>query len=142
PLAAASATTTFFGRMFMAVYILYMTRDLGLGAMGVGLVLATGGIGSLVGSVLATPANRWLGIGPTLIASQLVFGLSGLLVPLALLVPRIALEMIVASEFLQWMAIVVYYIDNVSVRQASTPDRLYGRVNATIRTFAGGMMPL
>jgi hypothetical protein len=39
-------------------------------------------------------------------------------------VPSIALQMIVVSEFLQWMAIVVYYIDNVSVRQASTPDRL------------------
>ena len=40
-----SATTILFGHMFMAVYVLYMTRDLGLGAMGVGLVFATGGVG-------------------------------------------------------------------------------------------------
>jgi MFS family permease len=33
---AASATMNFFGRMFLAVYVLYMTRDLGLGPVGVG----------------------------------------------------------------------------------------------------------
>ena len=60
-LAAASATMNFFGRMFLAVYVLYMTRDLGLGAVGVGLVLATGGIGSLAGALVAGPVTRRLG---------------------------------------------------------------------------------
>jgi MFS family permease len=141
-LVAASATMNFFGRMFLAVYVLYMTRDLGLGAVGVGLVLATGGIGALAGALVAGPATRWLGIGPMLIASQLVFGLTGLLVPLAVLVPSVALVMIVASEVGQWMAVTVYYIDAVSLRQAITPDRLQGRVNATIRFFAGGVLPI
>jgi MFS family permease len=141
-LAAASATMNFFGRMFLAVYVLYMTRDLGLGAVGVGLVLATGGVGALAGALVAAPATRWLGIGPTLIASQLAFGLTGLLVPLAVLVPSIALMMIVTSEVGQWMAVTVYYIDAVSLRQSITPDRLQGRVNATIRFFAGGVLPL
>src|SRR5262249_16808651 len=44
-----SATTNLFGRMFLAVYVLYMTRDLGLSPVGVGAVLATGGLGSLAG---------------------------------------------------------------------------------------------
>ena len=44
-LAGAAATTILFGRMFNAVYVLYMTRDLGLSAMGIGLVFATGGEG-------------------------------------------------------------------------------------------------
>ena len=30
----------------------------------------------------------------------------------------------------------------ITVRQAITPDRLYGRVNATIRFVAGGAMPV
>jgi len=137
-LAAASATMTFFGRMFNAVYVLYMARDLGLSAVGVGLVLATGGVGSLV----AKPVTRTLGIGPTLIVAQLAFGLTGLLVPLAVLFPNVAIVMVVASEFGQWMAVIVYYIDAVSVRQAITPDRLQGRVNATMRFLAGGAMPI
>lgn len=62
--------------------------------------------------------------------------------PLAVLVPRVALPMIVASEFGQWMAVTVYYVNAVSVRQAMIPDNLQGRVNATTRFFAGGALPI
>ncbi|MBM3217625.1 MAG: MFS transporter [Candidatus Rokubacteria bacterium] len=141
-LIAAAGTMNFFGRMFLAVYVLYMTRDLGLGPIGVGLVLATGGIGSLAGALVTGPTTRRFGPGPMLVASQLAFGLTGLLVPLAILFPRVALVMIVASEFGQWMAVIVYYVNAVSVRQTITPSRLQGRVNATMRFFAGGLMPI
>ena len=141
-LIAAAATMNFFGRMFLAVYVLYMARDLGLGPVGIGLVLATGGVGSLAGALIAGPTTRRFGPGPMLIGSQLAFGLTGLLVPLAVLLPRVALVLVVASEFGQWMAVIVYYVNAVSVRQAITPDRLQGRVNATMRFFAGGAMPI
>ncbi len=141
-LMACSATLNVFGRMFLAVYVLYLARELGLGPVGIGLVLATGGVGSLAGALVGAPATRRFGFGPVLIASALAFGLTGLLVPLAVLFPRYALAMVVASEFGQWMAILVYYVAAISVRQALTPDRLQGRVNATIRFVAGSMLPL
>ena len=141
-LAGCSATTNLFGRMFLAVYVLYMTRDLGLGSVGVGLVLATGGLGALAGALVAGPVTRRFGPGPTMITAQLVFGLTGMAVPLAVLVPRVALPMIVGSEFGQWMAVTTYYINAVSVRQAMIPDRLRGRVNATMRFIAGGVLPI
>ena len=141
-LMGCSATINLFGRMFLAVYVLYMTRDLGLGPLGVGLVLATGGLGSLAGAVVGAPATRRFGFGPVLIASALAFGLTGLLVPLAVMFPRVALPMVVASEFGQWMSILVYYVAAISVRQAMTPDRLQGRVNATIRFVAGAALPV
>jgi MFS family permease len=141
-LAGASATTILFGRMFMAVYVLYMTRVLGWNAMGVGLVFATGGVGSLAGSVVAERLARRFGPGPTMIGAQVAFGLIGMMVPLAVLVPSWALSMIVASEFGQWMAILVYWVNAISVRQAITPDRVLGRVNATMRFLAGGANPI
>ncbi|HMH50624.1 MAG TPA: MFS transporter [Candidatus Acidoferrum sp.] len=141
-LAGASATTILFGRMFMAVYVLYMTRVLGWTAVGVGLVFATGGVGSLAGSVVAEPLARRFGPGPTMIGAQVAFGLIGMMVPLAVLVPSWALPMIVASEFGQWMAILVYFVVAISVRQAITPDRVLGRVNATMRFLAGGANPI
>ena len=67
---------------------------------------------------------------------------TGLLVPLAVLVPRAAIAMVVLAEFGQWMSVIVYYVNTVSVRQALTPDRLRGRVNATMRFIAGGMLPI
>jgi MFS family permease len=141
-LAGCSATTNLFGRMFLAVYVLYMTRDLGLGSVGVGLVFATGGFGALAGALVAGPVTRRFGPGPTMIGAQLLFGLTGMAVPLAVLVPRVALPMIVASEFGQWMAVTAYYVNAVSVRQAMIPDRLQGRVNATMRFLAGGALPI
>jgi hypothetical protein len=50
--------------------------------------------------------------------------------------------MIVASEFGQWMAILVYWVNAISVRQAITPDRVLGRVSATMRFLAGGANPI
>jgi len=141
-LGGCSATTNLFGRMFLAVYVLYMTRTLGLGSIGVGLVFATGGVGALAGALAAGAVTRRLGLGPTMIAAQLGFGLTGMAVPLAVLVPRVALPMIVASEFGQWMAVTVYYVTAVSVRQSMIPDRLQGRVNATMRFMAGGALPV
>lgn len=141
-LAGSSATANLFGRVFMAVYVLYMTRDLGLTAVGVGLVFATGGLGALAGSLVAEPAARRYGPGPTMIVAQLLFGVTGLAVPLAVLVPKVALPMIVASEFTQWMMYLTYFVNAVSVRQAITPDRLLGRVNATMRFLGGGALPI
>ena len=141
-LAGCSATTILFGRMFNAVYVLYMTRHLGLSAVGVGMVFATGGVGSLLGSIVAAPITRRYGTGRTMIGAQLAFGLIGLMVPLAVFVPEIALPMIVGSEFAQWMALLVYWVNAISLRQVITPDRLQGRVNATMRFLAGGANPV
>jgi MFS family permease len=137
-----SATTSLFGRMFLAVYVLYMTRDLGLSPVGVGAVFATGGLGSFAGALIAAPATRRFGPGPAMIGAQLAFGLTGLGVPLAVLAPRFALAMVIAAEFGQWASIIVYYVNAVSVRQAIAPDRLRGRINATSRFIVGSALPI
>jgi predicted MFS family arabinose efflux permease len=141
-LARTSATMSFFSGMFLAVYVLYMTRDLALGPVAVGLIFATGGVGSLAGAIVAARVARQLGPGPALLRTMLLFGLTGLCVPLAVLVPRVALPLVVAAEFAQWMMIVIYYVTAVSVRQAIAPDRLRGRVNATMRFLARGAHPV
>jgi len=141
-LARCSATTSLFRGMFLAVYVLYMTRDLRLGPVAVGLVFATGGVGSLAGALVAGRVARRYGPGPAMLHSILLFGLSGMAVPLAVLVPRVALPLVVASEFAQWMMIVIYYVTAVSVRQAIAPNRLLGRVNATMRFLARGVFPI
>jgi MFS family permease len=122
--------------------VLYMTRDLGLGPVADGLVFATGGIGSLAGALVAGEAARRYGPGPAMLRAVLVFGLTGMAIPLAVLVPSVALPMVVGSEFAQWMMIVIYYVNAVSVRQAIAPDRLLGRVNATMRFLARGAFPI
>jgi predicted MFS family arabinose efflux permease len=141
-LALASGMVTLGGFLFLSIYVLYLTRTLGLDAGAVGLVFAMGGIGALLGSMVAAPArNRW-GTGPTLVGSLFLFGLFGLTVPLAVAFPRYALPLILASELLQWVTLVVYNINAVSLRQAITPNHLLGRVNGSMRFISAGMRPV
>ncbi len=140
-LAACSAVTNLFGYAFLAVYVAFMVRELGLSDFQIGLVFATGGVGALIGSIVAGKcADRW-GTGRTLIAGQLGFGLTGLLVPLAVLVPRVALPLVVAAEFLQWLTLLVYAVNAVSLRQRVTSDEMQGRLHATFAVLTRGFQP-
>lgn len=139
---ASSATINLAGYMFLSVYVLYMTDDLGLSSTGVGLVFAAGGVGSLAGSVTTAALCRRYGVGPTLAWSALGFGVFGLTVPAAILVPNYALPLVVFAECLQWMTLIVFNVTRLSLRQSLTPDHLQGRVSATNQVLVGGMAPL
>jgi predicted MFS family arabinose efflux permease len=141
-LAGCAAVTNFAGWIFLSVYILYMERELGLGATSIGLVFASGGVGALIGSIAAGKLAHRFGTGFTLIGAQFGFGATGLLVPLAVLVPSVALPLVVAAEFLQWMMLLIYAVNAVSLRQRITPDAYLGRVNATFTFVARGVVPV
>lgn len=141
-LAGCSATTNLAGYAFLAVYVAFMVRDLGLTDFQVGLVFGTGGLGALVGALLAGRcADRW-GTGHTLIGAQLGFGLTGMLVPLAVLAPQAALPLVVGAEFLQWLMLLIYAINAVSTRQRLASDALQGRLHATFAVLTRGAQPI
>jgi predicted MFS family arabinose efflux permease len=140
-LALASAIMNFGAFVFFAVYVLYLTRTLGLDPGAVGLVFALGGVGALIGSLAAGPIRARWGIGATLVGSLVLFGVFGLTIPLAVLFPRYALPLILASELLQWVMVIIFDINAVSLRQTITPDRLLGRVNGSIRFVVWGVRP-
>ncbi len=141
-LVGRSATDSFFSAGFFAVYILFMSRNLGLGPTQIGLIFALGGVGAFIGAMLAAPLLRRLKLGPAFISANAMFGITGLLVPLAVLAPRIALPLIAASEFLQWLFYLAGAINGLSLRQSVTPDRMQGRVNGAYRFMSIGVKPV
>ena len=138
----SASFTSFFGYVFLAVYILYMVDSLKLSSSAVGLVFGLGGLGALIGALLATPVARRFGIGRTIIGGRILFGLCGAPVPLAVLLPSIALPLVLVAEFSQWLTLTVADVNSMSLRQAITPDRYLGRVNATSTFIVGGAVPL
>jgi MFS family permease len=133
-----SVAVSLSGNMFLAVYVLYMTNDLHLSSSGIGLVYASGGIGSLLGTFVSGWFAKQLGVGPTIVWSSVACGLLGIAVPMAILVPDHALPLIVFAECFQWMALMVHDVNRVSLRQALTPDHLQGRVSASTQALYGG----
>jgi len=138
----ATATINLAGYIFLSVYVLYMTGRLGLSATGVGFVYASGGVGALIGSVIAPRLPRRIGLGRTLVVAAVAQGVFGGTVPLAIAVPDLALPLVVAAEFMQWLWLVVFFVNVVSLRQSITPNRLLGRVAASNQVITGGMAPI
>ena len=134
----ASVTTSLFGWAFLTVYLLFMTRDLSLGAATIGVILTLGGAGSVIGAVLAGPISVRVGTGRTMLYAQVANTLGSLAVPLAVVVPHLAVPMLALSEIVQWGAVTLFAVLQVSLRQAVVPGRTQGRVTATQRVLVTG----
>jgi MFS family permease len=135
----ATATVNFGGSMMQAVMFIYAYRILHLQPGVLGLVFAFANSG-FVGALLAVRVRKLLGLRMTLIAALLVAGFAQaawLLAQLAM--PYIVLLIVCSIEAL---AIPVYNVNQISYRQALVDLRLQGRMNATMRTFVWGTMPL
>ncbi len=128
--------------MAIAIYVLYATRELGVTPAQLGLIFAGGGPGALIGALLAGRASRTVGLGRTLISAQVLTGVARACIPLAGLLPQTAVPLLAAGEFILGVARPLFNINQVSLRQAITPDRLQGRMNASIRFLMWAIVPL
>jgi MFS family permease len=140
PIAFCTATSNLFSNMSMAVFIVYAVRELDYGAGVVGLVFMLGSIGALLGAFASERIGRQLGVGTTIVTSIFIGGLGMLLLAVA---PRgSAFPWFVAGFFTFSLTGVVYNVSQVSLRQAITPDRLQGRMNAAMRFMVWGTIPI
>jgi MFS family permease len=142
PLAGAAATQTYFGGFYAALYGLFVIRDLHLGPAALGLAVAAGGAGDLIGAAVAARAGRRFGIGPLLVGTALAAGLVAFLTPLASGPAMRALTMIAIAQFVGDMMRSIYIVHATSLRQTIVPDQLLGRVNAANHFLSLGMLPL
>jgi len=139
-LAGASATNTFGDGMVTAVYLIFAYRHLHLSPGIVGLVYAVAGVGSVAGTALAPPTIRKLRAGRTFLLSALLSGLAQLTVPAAQFGPAVLILM--SAGICREVVYQVWKVNQLTLRQSVTPDRMQGRMNATYRTITWGMTPL
>ncbi len=139
-IAACTATLNLGAGVFFAVFLLFAYDQLGLSPTVVALIFALGSLGFVIGAVIAPRFLKAFGLGRTLVISVFLSGLGLVAVPLAVYGPPVPIltALWISSNIL----IPVYNINQISLRQAITPDRLQGRMNATMRTFAWGVLPL
>jgi MFS family permease len=140
PITFCTATSNLFGPMALAILILFAVRVLHLTPGAIGVIFAIGNVGFLTGAVVSDRLAKRIGIGPTIVASAALFSVSGLVLPLAQ--PSTAWVVIIATMLLQGFGAVVYNINQVSLRQAITPERMQGRMNATVRFVIWGAIPI
>lgn len=127
--------------MLVALYVLFAADTLGLSPAEIGLIFAAAGPGSMVGSILAGRLSRAFGLGMTVGAMQVLTGVARLAIPLAALVGPAAL-VLTAGEFVLGVARSVFNVNQLSLRQAITPDHQQGRMNASIRFVMWAVVPV
>jgi MFS family permease len=141
-IAACTGTSNLFSSVgYVAlISLLAGTGRLNLSAGAIGLILSFGSIGGLVGALLARRIAARLGQGPAIWMGQAIT-VPPALVPI-FVQRNWTLGLLAASMFVTSVGVVVYNITQVSFRQGLCPERLLGRMNATIRFLVWGTMPL
>jgi MFS family permease len=138
--AIVSAASNFSFAIASAVTFIFMTRTLELSPVAIGALIAAGSLTVVVGAATTPRLSKLIGSARIIWLSLAVTSPLALLVALAQ--PGWGLVVLVvglaAGEFGQ----IVYSITNVSLRQRLTPDRMLGRVSATMRFLIMGSFPL
>ena len=125
-----------------AVLILYATTDLGISAALLGTVFASRGIAALVGAWLAGRVSVRFGEGRAFIIGTLVGAVGAFTLTLPSASPAASMAVMIGGLVLLGVGAPIYSVTQLSLRQAITPDRLLGRVNAGRRFVVFGVAPL
>lgn len=117
--------------------IIVLAQHLGATPLVIGLLFAIGGIGGIVGSVIAPRLQRRLSFAQAIIGSVWI---SALLWPLYIVAPNPFV--LGAIEAVRFTAGPLYNVVQFSYRLSLIPDELQGRVNSVFRLLAFGFQPL
>ena len=140
-MALHQGTSSFSFNLMLAVYMLYLVRDLHVPPGLIGLLGMGAGPGTLLGALVASRLpGRW-GLGPTMMVFAVIPGLGLALMalaagPLSVVVPLFMLGWALAG------ASSAYDINALSLRQKAVPQHLQGRINAIMHFIFWGAMPL
>ena len=139
-IAACTGSSNFFSSISMSIGVLYMARTLEMSSFAAGVVMAGFGAGSIVGAVLAPRLQQSLSVGGAIWTPVLLSSVAMLAWPLAPASFPVPFLLIGTTVF--GFGAVAYNVTQVSLRQAITPERLQGRMNASMRWIVWGTMPL
>lgn len=140
PITLCTGTANLANTVFQAMLILFLTRQLGLGSAAVGTMFTIMGVGGVAGALAAGWCTRRIGQARAIWLVPVLTWPFQLLVPLAAPGWRVAL--VPAGMAVMSFGVIVYNVAQVSYRQVICPDRLLGRMNATIRFVVWGTMPI
>jgi MFS family permease len=141
-LAWSLAAWQLFRHAYVAVVILFAARELGFSAGHVGLLFMLAGVGSLVAAGAVTPLNARFGFGPTMLAAMGGTGVAWLVLGASSGSHVVASLTFGLGLFLLDFSAMTFFINYLTLRQTVTPDRLLGRVTATMICLTVATAPL
>jgi MFS family permease len=142
PSLSAVATINFFNFAFFALFVLFATRELGVEAGTLGLVLGAGALGGVLGAVVAGRVGERLGVGRAFALGCFLFPAPLVLVPLAGGPQPLVLALLFLAEFVSGLGVMILDINYGAIMLALTPHRLRSRATGAFRFVNYGVRPL
>ncbi|MBQ1053000.1 MFS transporter [Micromonospora sp. C51] len=137
-----TTTLNLFNYMFAALFVLYVTTELGVSPGLLGLLIGAGSFGGLLGAAVTGPVSRRIGIGPAVLVGFVAFPAPLILVPLATGPQPLVLALLFAAEFVSALGVMVLDIAVGSVQIAATPVSMLAVVSGFRRTVNYGIRPI
>ena len=128
--------------MQLAVLILFATRELGLSAGAIGVAYIFGGLGCMLAAASAEKLSARLGVGPVIVHGLLATAIAWQAFGFISGPVWFATVALGAAMLLFDFGGVLWGINYLALRQAITPDRLLGRMTATMRFLSVAAAPL
>lgn len=122
-----------------ALIMLFLVREVGVGPGLAGLLLTTGGVGAILGALLARRIAAGFGTARSLLLCGLVLSPPVLLVPLTS--PGVGVVFYVIGMLVCITAVAMSNVVVASFRQSYAPAGMLGRVTATTRVLLTGTAP-
>ncbi|MGZ5101388.1 MAG: MFS transporter [Usitatibacter sp.] len=131
-----------FRHAFIAIVVLYAARELGFSAGHVGALFMTAGLGSLAAAGVTARLNARFGMGPTMLGGIAGTGVAWIVMGSAAGPYWLASLLFGGGLFLLDLSAMIFFINYPTLRQSVTPDRLLGRVTATMICLTVATAPL
>lgn len=137
PVMITTGMSAVFGTMTSGILVLYVLEELHLSEQRFGLFLAAAGVGAILGSLLSPVVTKALG-------RTNAMGILEIVSAVAVIVMGLWVQPVVATVAFALSAagVSAFNVQNMSMRQAIIPDRLFGRVQGAYRTAIWGGIPL
>ncbi|QNN54681.1 MFS transporter [Nocardioides mesophilus] len=139
PCTWAATAVNFACGALMALAPLYLVRVLDAPAALVGILIATEGIGALLGAAVTPRLTRTLGSARSILLAGLVGACLALLMPLGSGVTGMVMFALGNAGFAT--GVVILSINTRTYRQTESPPELLARVMATVRFVSWGAIP-
>jgi predicted MFS family arabinose efflux permease len=126
--------------VLQAAYVPYAMKTLGLGAQGVGITLASYGVGMVLGALAAPRIMAAMRYGHVVVVGPICSVLASATMVATLMWPTGALAC--TSFFLFGVGPILWTISSTTLRQTVTPTAMLGRVSAIFLAVNTGARPL
>lgn len=137
-----TSTINFFNFFLAAIFVLFASRELGLSAGTIGVVLGTAAVGALVGAVIAPRVGRTIGIGRAVVVGAILFPAPLALFPLAYGSHATVIAMLLVGEFLASIGVMIFDVNQNAVLALAAPEALRTRIFGAYRFVNYGTRPV